>query len=187
MAFFDMIKINGKEFIRPKRLEQAIKIMSKMKRKRKNKKIIISGSFLFNDKHGDIDVFIFSKYDKEDYRKGKIHVTFLPESAIDSLFFSSLSKISVSNLHFNNKKDFDLEINAVLQTYELLINAILNNEDNEKILRDFILQTEYISKGVILNPKQLSHIKEKLSGNKINILSIIFINSLILSYDEAIA
>ncbi|MFH1210136.1 MAG: hypothetical protein V1663_05095 [archaeon] len=184
MAFFNIseININGKELIKENRLEEAIKIIHKLEQKHKGKKIILSGSFLFNKKYNDIDIFVFSKYDKEDYQKGKIHVTFLHESAIESLFFSSLCKISVSNFNYTIKNNFDIELSNVLQTYELLINTILNKEDYEKNLRDFILQTEYISKGVVLNPKQLYDLQEKLSQKKIDILSNTFINSLILSY-----
>lgn len=184
MAFFNIseININGKELIKENRLEEAIKIIHKLKQKHKGKKIILSGSFLFNKNYNDIDIFVFSKYDKEDYQKGKVHVTFLHESAIESLFFSSLCKISVSNFNYTIKNNFDIELSNVLQTYELLINTILNKEDYEKNLRDFILQTEYISKGVVLNPKQLYDIQEKLSQKKIEILSNTFINSLILSY-----
>lgn len=188
MAFFNIseINVNGKELIISNRLEEAVKIIHKLEQKHKNKKIILSGSFLFNKEYDDIDVFVFSKYDKEDYQKGKVHVTFLPESALDSLFFSSLSKISVSNFNYTPKNDFNLDLNSVLQTYELLINTILNKEDYEKNLRDFILQTEFISKDVVLNPKQLYYIKEKLLNKRVDILSNNFINSLTLSYTTKI-
>ncbi len=184
MAFFDINEINikGEEFIKENRLKDAIKIINNLKQKHKGKKIMLSGSFLFSKNYNDIDVFIFSKYVKEDYYKGKVHITFLPESALDSLFFSSLCKISVSNFNCVPKKDFDIKLTSILQIYELLINAILNKEDYEKNLRDFILQTEYISKGIVLDPKQLYLIKEKLSRKNLDILSNIFINSLILSY-----
>jgi hypothetical protein len=188
MAFFNISEINvhGKESIIKNRLQKAIKIIHKLEQKHKGKKIILSGSFLFNKDYEDIDVFIFSKYDKEEYKQGKIHVTFLSESALESLFFSSLSQISVSNFNYILKNDFTIELNAVLQTYELLINSILNKEDYEKNLRDFILQTEYISQNVILNPKQLYGAKEKLSRKNLNILSNTFINSLALSYNTKI-
>jgi len=188
MAFFNIneINVNGKELIKESRLKKAIKIIHKLEQKHKGKKIILSGSFLFNKEYSDIDVFIFSKYNKEEYKKGKIHVTFLPESALESLFFSSLYQISVSNFNYTKKSEFAIELNGILQTYELLINTILNREDYEKNLRDFILQTEYISQNVILNPKQLYDTKEKLYRKNINILSNTFINSLTLSYTTKI-
>jgi len=182
MKFFNITEnIMGKDFIIDERIARASNIIRSLEKKHKNKKIILSGSFLFNKKYNDIDVFVFTKYEKEDYKKGRLHVSFLPESAIDSLFFSSLSKISVLNFSFNAKEDFDIGLNDVLQTYELLINAIINKEDYEKYLRDFILQTEYISKKVILNPKQLYDMKETLLTKDIKVLSNTFINALTLS------
>lgn len=183
MSFFDIngINIKGKEYVIEERIPPALKIVRRIEKKHKNKKIILSGSFLFNKKYTDIDLFIFTKYDKEDYQKGKIHVTFLPESVIDSLFFSSLSQISISNFSYTAKNSLDISLNDILQTYELLINSILNKEDHEKLLRDFILQTEYLSKRVILNPRQLYAIKETLLKKDVAILSNILINALILS------
>jgi hypothetical protein len=188
MALFSINEINvkGKEFIKEHRLEEAVKIIHKLEQKHKGKKIMLSGSFLFNKKYDDIDAFVFSKYDKEDYQRGKVHVTFLPESALQSLFFSSLCKISVSNFNYAPQNEFDIELPGVLQTYELLVNAILNNEDYEKNFRDFILQTEYISKSVILNSKQLYETKEKLACRNLSILSNTFINSLTLGYTAKI-
>lgn len=188
MSFFDIDEINikGKEFIIENRISLALDIIRKLEKKHKNKKIILSGSFLFNKKYNDIDVFIFTKYDKEDYTKSGVHVTFLPESAIDSIFFSSVSQISISNFIYSNNTNFNLSLSDVLQTYELLINSILNKEDYEKLLRDFILQTEYLSKDIILNPKQLYNIKEKLLRKSINILSNTFINALTLSNNKSV-
>ena len=174
MAFFNIseIDIQGREFIIENRIKYAIKILGKLERKHKNKKILLTGSFLFNK--------------KEDYQSNKIHVTFLPESTLESLFYNSISQISISNFKHAKKKDFNIALNDILQTYELLINAILNKEDHLKNLRNFILQTEYASKGIILNPKQLYKIKEKLMHNNLDILSNTFINSLILGYNKRI-
>src|SRR3989338_4681496 len=73
-------------------------LKKKFKKIHKNKKIMISGSFLFSKKYNDIDLFIFTVYGKKDYIRGNVHVNFLPETALESLFFSSISQISVSNL-----------------------------------------------------------------------------------------
>jgi hypothetical protein len=182
MSFFniDEINIKGKETIIKERIPKALNIIRKLEIKHRHKKIILSGSFLFNKSFNDIDVFIFTKYDKEEYTKRKVHVTFLPESALDSIFFASLSQISISNFSYTIKNSFDLKLVDVMQTYELLVNSIINKEDYERQLRDFILQTGYISNGTILNPKQLYAMKEKLLKKDMNILSNTFINSLIL-------
>jgi len=184
ISFFniDEVNIKGKDCMIEKRIPKALKILNQIRKKHKSKKIIISGSFLFNTHYNDIDIFIFTRYNKEDYKKGKIHVNFIPESSINSLFFSSLSQISISNFAYAPKKEFDINIDGILHTYELLINHILNKEEHQKELRDFLLQIEYLSKNVVLDPKQLYNLKKKASD--IKLISNALINALIFSYDK---
>jgi hypothetical protein len=180
------INIQGKEFLLEERIPQATKVLRRVEQMHRKKKIMMSGSFLFSKEYQDIDVFVFVHYKKDDYKKGKLHVNFINESALDSLFFSSLTQVSISNFAYEAKKDFDVKLNDVLQSYELLINHILNKENYEKELRDFLLTIEYVSKGVILNPKQLYDLKNKrINKNISGILSGIFINDLPLSYDQS--
>lgn len=188
MAFFniDDININGKRFILEERISEAVDIIKKLEKRHKKKKIMLSGSFLFNEHYNDIDIFIFTKYNKEDYIDRKVHVNFLPESAIESLFFSSVSQISVSNFSYATSNNFILSLNDVLQTYELLVNSILKKENYEQQLRDFILQTEYFSKGIIPNPEQLYKQKETLSTKSVAILSSILINALIVTDNKGV-
>ncbi|MFH1182407.1 MAG: hypothetical protein V1702_05595 [Candidatus Woesearchaeota archaeon] len=188
MAVFGIseVTVKGREFFEENRLEAAVKILRKLEQRHKGKKIIISGSFLFSKEYNDIDAFVFSKYGKEDYQRGKVHVTFLPESALDSLFFASISQISVSNFNYAAKGGFTVKLEDALQVYELLVNAILNKEDYGRNLRDFVLQTEYVSKGVMLNPKQLHEICEKLLHKNIAVLSSMLISTLALGYTRGI-
>jgi magnesium-transporting ATPase (P-type) len=81
----DNVYIYGKNKIKKERLKLAIKYIKKFSRKFKNKHIFIVGSFLYNSKYNDIDVFVVSKYEKEDYRSGKFHINYLPEDVYDSL------------------------------------------------------------------------------------------------------
>ncbi len=170
------IYINGN--VRSKRIEPAKKILEKIQRKHRRQKIILSGSYLFSKKYNDIDVFVISKYDKADYQKGKIHVSFLQESALDSLFFSSLAKISISNFKIEEKPQ-SLSLKNVLATYELLINEILNKEDYSSTLRIFLLQVEYFSKETILTPQQLSNLAARIST--IAHLSRYLVNGLVIA------
>src|SRR3989339_901835 len=82
-AAIEEINIVGKESILPERLSQAKIILKQMQKKHRRAKIMISGSFLFNKEYNDIDVFIFSKYKKEDYHWKKVQVSFLPEEAFN--------------------------------------------------------------------------------------------------------
>ena len=109
--------ICGKECIIPERIIQARKLLQQMQRKYKTAKILISGSFLFNQEFRDIDVFVFTKYHKEDYHWKKVQVSFLPESALNSLFFSSLCQISLSNFVPEAQKEFTISLKETLQTY----------------------------------------------------------------------
>jgi len=188
MVLFNIGEINvrGKERIIPGRVAEAAAIIKMLERKHKKKKIIISGSFLFNERYSDIDAFIFTKYDKEDYRRGSLHANFLPESALDSLFFSSLCQVSVSNFNYAARTTFDIKLSDLLQTYELLISSMLNKEDYENSLRDFLLNAEYVSRGVVLNPEQLYCLKEKLLHKNAAVLSNVLVDSLVLSYTSAV-
>jgi len=183
-AIFSLLEISdyvirGKEHMFAERITKATKIIKKLARKHKKKKILVSGSFLHTKNYQDIDLFVFTKYNKEDYRKGKIHVNFLPEDSLSTIFFSSLSKISISNFAYKSLNNFEIELSAIFHTYELLINLVLNNEPFEKELRTFFLHTEYVSKGVILNSKQLYELKKNIQNRNIfGILSNTLINTL---------
>lgn len=181
------IFINGKKEIIKKRIIESINIIKRLEKKYKNRRILISGSFLFKEKFSDVDVFIFSKYTKDDYIDGKLHISFIPESSLNTLFFSSLYQISVSNFKTEYNVNYDISLDDILQTYELMVDSFLNsNFDNGKILRDFILKMEYVSKGVILNTKQLYFMKEKFFRKSFEILSNNFINSILLGFEECI-
>jgi hypothetical protein len=175
------LNIQGRDYIITNRITAAVNIIKRLMKKHKNQRIIISGSFLFNKDYNDIDVFVFSKYNKDDYRAGKIHVNFLKPDCLDSLFFSSLCQISICNFRHSAKKEFDIELDTFLHDYELLVNSILNKDEFNKELRNFLLKAECLAHGVILNPKQLYELRQKVSRKIIEKISNIFINALILS------
>ena len=177
--------IRGKESILSERLSQAKRILKQMQKKYRRAKIMISGSFLFNKEYNDIDIFILSKYKKEDYRWKKVHVNFLPEEALNSLFFASLSQISLNNFKSDIIKEFKIELKDLLQNYEILINKILNKENYQKELRNFILKLEYLSKNHILNPQELYEFRIKLSKeNILKLLQKYFSENLALIYSK---
>jgi len=181
LALFDISDINimGREHMIESRILEAVKILKKMQKKHKNKKIMISGSFLFSKKYNDIDVFVFTKYKKEDYKTGKIEVNFLPESALGSLLFSSISQMSVSNFKFTRKIDFKIDIKEIMTMYETLIIFALQKDDYKQELRNLLLRLKYTSSQVILNPKQLSIAVKNINPQNIcEIISQVFINDI---------
>ncbi len=180
--------IVGRENMIEDRIPKAVKIVNEVKAKYKNKRIMVSGSYLFNERYNDIDIFVFAKYLKEDYKKGKRHINFIPESALSSLFFSSLSKISVSNFAISPRKEFSIEMGDLMQDYEVIVKFILDNEGCKTEMRRLILSCEYLSKGSILDPKELYCLMQKFGNGKKSIpkLSYYFINSLLLGYEKGV-
>lgn len=177
--------IHGREQMLPERIPPAQKIIRRLQQKHKGQKILLSGSFLFSPTYKDVDVFIFSKYRKEDYHFKKIQVTFLRESALDSLFFSSLAQVSISNFAPAFKKEFPPKLEDALKTYELLVNEILNKENYQDTLRNFLLLMEYLSKGLILNPRQLYLLRKKFTRtDNLRLISRYFIDGLVLSFSR---
>lgn len=170
LSGIEEINVKGKELMLPERLARAKKILQQIQNKHRKARILLSGSFLFQKEYRDIDVFIFTKYQKEDYRWKNIHINFLPETALNTLFFSSLCQISLSNFPAEPRRGFTFTLKESLSTYELLVNEILNKEEHQKRLRDFLLQTEYLSNGIILNPLQLYQLRKKFSKRKVIIL-----------------
>ena len=178
--------INGEEEMITERIHKAKEVIGQMQKKHKTARIMVSDSFLFNRKFRDIDVFVFTKYQKEDYRWKRVHMNFLPESALDSLFFSSLSQVSISNFKPELKKQFNLSIKKLLQTYELLVQEILAKENYQKELRNFLLEVEFLTKNIILNPKQLYLLREKFARKNILLLLQKYLaESLVLNYQKA--
>ncbi|HLC80694.1 MAG TPA: hypothetical protein VJG31_02890 [Candidatus Nanoarchaeia archaeon] len=175
----------GEEWMIKERAGRARRILRRMQKKHRTARIMISGSFLFNKEFQDIDVFVFTKYQKEDYSRKKIHVNFLPQSALGSLFFGSLCQISLSNFTPETQKDFSVSLVGLLQKYELLVNEILNREDYQKNLRDFLLQMEYLSKRIVLNPLQLYILRKKFSNRRILLLlQRYLVENLVLNYPK---
>ena len=136
----------GKQKMIPSRLILAKKYLQMFARKFKNKHVLISGSFLHSRIFNDIDIFIFSKYDKDDYKEGKFHINYLQEDAHHSLFFASLQKLCLSNRQIEEpliteKADLD----TFLSLYQELGNDLERHFSGvEKTLREFLLQAAYL-------------------------------------------
>jgi len=182
----DKMNVNGKEFIKKDRMERIIGILKKYSRKHKNMKMLVSGSFLYSKKYNDIDIFIISKYNKEDYRSGKIHINYLPDDIENTLFFKSISEISIANFNFEKKSIKEMfSIEDILYLYELIILLIIQKNYYLPELRDLILKAEYRSSKVILNSMQLKTITDMVIKSKfpIKIINKYVVTKIINSYD----
>jgi len=158
--------VNGRKFVKKKRLNKAAILLKKYSRKHKNMKVLVSGSFLYNEEYKDIDVFVISKYEKEDYRDGKVHINYLPANIGKTLFFHSIYNISVSNFKLDGKIKEDFDLSDVLHTYEVVILQIIQKDNYLQELRDLILRLEYISNNVTLSSMQIKTITDRIISNK---------------------
>ena len=67
----------------------------------------------------------------------------------------------------------------------MLVNEIINKEDYQIKLREFLLQIEYLSKRLILNPQQLYFLRKKFTQHKIPLLLQRYLaENLALSYSK---
>lgn len=180
--------VNGRKSIKRGRLNKSIQLLKKYSRKHKNMKMLVSGSFLYNEEYNDIDIFVISKYDKEDYREGKVHINYLPPDVEKTLFFQSIYAVSVSNFKPEGKTEEDFNISDVLSLYEVVVLLILQKDDYLQELRDLILRLEYMSNRVILNSMQLKIITDKITKSKhpVQVISKYLIAKIINAYNRTL-
>ena len=172
---------SGESFMLPERKEEALQILKQVERNHKNMKILISGSFLYRQHYHDIDVFIVSKYEKEDYKKEKLHFNYINPEDEHSLFFNSISQISISNFDTSFLQIRErITISHIISRYQQVMKDITDKNDAWlKIdLRDLIMDCTYAGEKVILNSAQLHHLVHKLTANP-NTIKSLFIYSLL--------
>ena len=189
IELFDITyEINGKEFIKKDRIKKASSLLNNYSRKHKSMKMLISGSFLYSNKYNDIDIFIISKYSKEDYRDGKIHINYLPADVEKTLFFSLISAISIANFKSDKEIEEEFKIGDILHYYELVILLIMQKSYYLPELRDLVTRAEYVSNKVILNSMQLKKITDDIikSKNPIKIIKRYVIIKIINSYNVSV-
>ena len=177
--------IYGQEKIIPSRLKQATKLLKHYIRKFPHKHLLVSGSFLYNKTYNDIDIFIISKYEKEDFKEKKNHFNYLTEDVYSSAFFNSLHKISISNREIIPHPITDtISLDTFISLYQELLNDLTQNPHSIKhTLREFLLQSSYLSNAPIPDSQQLKHQTEIILKTKkpTTLLKNIFIDTLLFS------
>lgn len=184
----EQIFVYSKDRINSKRLKLAINYIKIYSRKFRNKHIFITGSFLYNENYNDIDMFVISKYDKEDYHEGKIHVNYLDEGVYSTLFFASIKKLCISNKYIGEteikeKPDIDIFISL----YQELFNDLDKRYKGIKsTLREFVVYAAFFGKGPIPNSFEIrQHIDSILKSKKPKeVIKKIFVNSIILGANQ---
>lgn len=179
----------GEKEMLPERKKNAIKIFKQIERNHKNQKILIFGSFLYSKNYQDIDIFILSRYQKEDYRKGKLHFNYFSPEVENSLFFLSLSKICIANfnLDFLFVKE-KIDLNLLVSKYQEVIKDCADKKFSWlKIdLRDFILFCYYAGSRIVLSSKELKQISESFAQKKRTafLLKNLFVQTLLQGFDK---
>ena len=182
--------ISGENEMLPERKKEALKLLRTIERNHKGTKILISGSFLYHKKYNDIDVFLITNYDKEDYWKDGIHYNYLPSDSLGTLFFDSISKISISNFDVNSIKVKEQpSINNLITKYQ----EVMQDINQKKIswlkidLRDFILECSYADGKVVLNSKQLKHKLDLILNHKtkMKIIQRMFVSAIANNFPDA--
>lgn len=175
----DDILIYNKEKMIPERIEKAKKIIKKLNRKFKSKQIVISGSFLYKKHYNDIDIFVITKYKKEDYKLGEFHINYL--TSTDSLFFFSLSKLCVSNNKIECELTEEPELDKYISLFQEVSNDIFSKRNFKHSLKEFLLYSGFIAGEDLPDSKDLSRKYElMLNKNMFKIVKNIFVNSVIL-------
>lgn len=182
------IFVYGKERMIQSRLEKAKECLKEFSRKFKGKHIIISGSFLYNERYNDIDVFVVSRYEKEDYKEGEFHINYLTEDVYDSVFFASIRKLCLSNkkIRLQAIKE-EINIESFVYTYQELFGDLDKKFVGIRAtLRDFLLESAFLSKSQI--PDSFD-IKQKIdiimnAKRPKEIIKKIFVNSIVLGAER---
>jgi len=155
--------IYGPSNIQEDRIKKAEKILNSIKAKH----CFISGSFLYNKKFKDIDIFVISRSKKIDKRYQIIDF-----NNLHSLFYHSVSKSCVSKSILPRKK-----LRVTITNYWDHINETVPNVMNDrafrKNIRSLVLYTEFLKSGKILDSKELRNASKKLK-NKNEVYKFIF-------------
>lgn len=124
----------------------------------------ITGSFLYKEKYGDIDIFVVSRSKKETKLKNKkVKITFIDFNNLYSLFYHSISKSCIAK-HLLPQKPLKVTLSDYWHVINEAIPTLLNEKDTfHKTVRFLILYTEYFKTGEILDTFQLN---EKINSFK---------------------
>lgn len=179
---------NGTEYMLPERKEKALALFKRIEKNHKNLKILISGSFLYSKAYHDLDLFIISKYEKEDFKEGIVHYNYLKPEAVNTLFFNSLTKICLANFNLNGiKVEESITSVQIISKYQEIMRDLFNQNKSwlKTDLREFIIDCYYAGQGITLNSLQLKLIIQSIlkSRKPEKILQRIFINALLMGFN----
>ena len=161
--------IYGSSDIIPSRLEEAKKLIDKYSEK--YSKVFVSGSFLFSEKFGDIDIFIIREKGYKEVTENNIHLIFLAEKRLSNPVFQSASLISVSNFIIPKKiKKKKLSLSGLMSMYHEAVIETMKKEKKPEAVRNLIFYHNLFYKNKLISPKELREISEKIRLPEIDLL-----------------
>jgi len=131
------------------------------------KHCFISGSFLYKENYGDIDVFVISRTKKKiEIKNKKVNLTMLDFNQLHSLFYHSIAKSCIAKNILPQKT-----LKATMSDYWQVINeavpTVLNHKTNfKKDIRFLVLYMEYFRTGKVLDTFELSQKIEAFKNYK---------------------
>ncbi|MBW2975304.1 hypothetical protein KY366_06305 [Candidatus Woesearchaeota archaeon] len=180
--------VYGEEHIKKDRLRQALRYLNQFSRKFRDKHVIITGSFLYSQNYNDIDIFVISRYEKEDYTLDKFHINYFTEDVYSSLFFRSIRKLCISNkemLQYPFKEKVDID--TFISLYQELFNDLDKNfKGTGSTLREFLLQSSFISNNPIPHSLDLKNEVDAILKvkNPKEIVKNIFVNTVLMGIEK---
>jgi predicted nucleotidyltransferase len=162
------VYVYGKEKIIQKRREDAEKLLRKYAHQFKGKQVILTGSFLYSSRYNDIDIFVITEYEKEEYKINKIHINYLNPEARDTLFFSSISKLCISNKELYPKLPEEKgDHHKMISLYQELLNDLDQYPHAVKqTLREFLLLSSWILKSSVYDSQELKEMSDRIINCK---------------------
>lgn len=184
----DMIKeefqIYGGEDIIFERVQKSKKILNNLKRKFKNKMLIISGSYLYSNKYNDIDVFVISKYEKQDFSDGELSINYVKKDFLKSLMFQSIKKCCISTHELNHNINEKVDISDLIRSYEQLLLDIKNKYPKKESIKTFLLISHFLKTSSSLSSKELYEEYQRLKNKKPLIFNKLFVCTLLESINK---
>jgi len=183
---FENIFIYGKEKMLPQRLNEAKLLLKRYQRIFRNKHILITGSFLYSKKYKDIDIFVITDHEKEDYNEGKVHINHFTKEVYHSLFFESVRRLCISNKEiFPERVEENVSAETFISLYQELFNDIDQHPQGLKqTLREYLLQSVHLSYAPIPDSQELKQQSDKIleqeDKNRKELIKNIFFQTLII-------
>lgn len=136
--------VTGEEMVRG-RVTKAKELLNKLG----YEQAFVSGSFLYNQKYQDIDVYVVGRRRKQ-YHRDNLHLIFITEHDLCKPLFFSAMLYSVANFQVEIKPIMErASLAEILLTYQMAINEILDNTDQKTVRQLLFYYALIVKKKVI--------------------------------------